>query len=117
MTETEKANLQWLDQNRKNMLAKGVDILHKQAVNRKHGINEEGHNEDLPSHINPSFKNIPNQFFNNNYNNGLTSFNNLPSPAQRVSTAQVGQKGYRMTVKQVKSYEGHAPLCVKLLVL
>lgn len=117
MTETEKANLQWLDQNRKNMLAKGVDILHKQAVNKKHGINEEGNNDDLPSHINPSFKNIPNQFFNNNYNNGLTSFNNLPSPAQRVSTAQVGQKGYRMTVKQVKNYEGHAPLCVKLLVL
>ena len=32
MTETEKANLQWLDNNRKQMLSKGVDIIQRKPI-------------------------------------------------------------------------------------
>jgi hypothetical protein len=102
------------------MLSKGVNILHNKATNEKYGMNKEGSYEPQPF-LNPSFKNLPNQFFNNNNNpinnnnNEPTSFNNIPNPIQRSST-RIGMKGYRITVKFVKSYENNAPLSVKLIV-
>lgn len=116
MTETEKANIKWLDHNRKQMLNKGMNIISKQQRNGP---------EDLPAEAsgnynNQPFKNSPNQFFNtsnSNNNNPLNSFNNLPASGQRLQSAQSGLKGYRATIKQIRNYEGNGPCCVKAIIL
>jgi hypothetical protein len=110
MTETEKANLQWLDNNRKQMLSKGVDIIQRKPIDHSR-VNPQ---DDL-SRVNPSFKNVPNQFFNNSSNN-QPSFNNLPPSLQRIQT-QTGSKGHRITVKSVKNYDNDGPLSVKMILL
>lgn len=114
MTETEKVNLQWLDNNRKQMLGKGVDIIQRKPIDHSR-VNPYLND---PSINNPSFKNVPNQFFNNNTNNyNQPSFNNLPASLQRIPSQAAGLKGHRITVKSVKNYDNDGPLSVKLILL
>jgi hypothetical protein len=115
MTETEKANIKWLDHNRKQMLNKGMNIISKeQRSGPENPPPAEGNYNNLP------FKNAPNQFFNTNSNNNINpfnSFNNLLTSGEQPPSAQSGLKGYRATIKQVRNYEGNGPVCVKAIIL
>ena len=93
------------------MLSKGVDIIQRKPLDNSRP------NYDDPARLNPSFKNVPNQFFNNNNYNNQPSFNKIPSSMERLPLEAAGMKGHRITVKSVRNYENDGPLSVKIILL
>jgi hypothetical protein len=115
MTETEKANLQWLDSNRRQMLNREVDILkHNQAQQQREAEASNHADPELPT-LSPALRHKQSTHPRHPSDPpGLPSIGRLPE-GRLVS--QQGRNAYRIVVRGVKGYLSRSPMCVRLQVV
>jgi hypothetical protein len=110
LTETEKANLQWLDNNRRQMLNREVNILRNNHAREQLDRDTPILGTDLPHHT-PTLHKQQSSF----PREGVPSIDNIPSPLP--STQQQARRGYRVLLKTVKNYSGSSPMCIRMAIL
>lgn len=119
MTETEKANVEWLDKNRRHMLNREVDILQNQARQQQLDNQMSGYPSPMMPSGTPDMQRRqttqpPGNLRQSSIPPELPSIDNIPQ--MRLPTQQ-GSRGYKITVKSVKGYNNRGAMCVKIVVL
>lgn len=119
MTETEKANIQWLDKNRKNMLNREVEILQNQVrmqqlQSQQIGSIDPNLPPDTPGLLHKQSSQGPALSRHPTIPPQIPSIDNI---SQTRLQSQHESRGYTITVKSVRGYSNRIPMCVKVVVL